>query len=144
MKQSQLHQDLIRTMKTSEQRRESCSNETPEEVKVSDCRENFRVNTYLVIIDRLLSEIKKQKAAYTNVYERFGEIRSLADSDIPSKCEELTRYYDTDIKPDFEKEFRLFTKYGDFETGAEMITFLHENKLITSFPNFHIALRIYL
>ena len=32
--------------------------ETPEEVKVSDCRENFRANTYLVIIDRLLSEIK--------------------------------------------------------------------------------------
>ena len=118
--------------------------ETSEEVKVSDCRENFRVNTYLVIIDRLLSEIKKQKAAYTNVYERFGEIRSLADSDIPSKCEELTRYYDTDITPDFEKEFRLFTKYGDFDTGAEMITFLHENKLITSFPIFHIALRIYL
>ena len=25
-----------------------------------------------------------------------------------------------------------------------MITFLHENKLITSFPNVHIALRIYL
>ena len=58
--------------------------QTPEEVKVSDCRENFRVNTYLVITGRLLSEIKKLKAAYTNVYERFGvltEIRSLADSD---------------------------------------------------------------
>ena len=25
-----------------------------------------------------------------------------------------------------------------------MITFLHENKLITSFPNVHIALRIYI
>ena len=110
---------------------------------MSDCRENFRVNTYLVIIDRLLSEIKKRKAAYTNVYEHFGEIRSLADSDITSKREELTRYYDNDIEPDFEKEFRLFTKYGDFETGAEIITVLHENKLITSFLNIHIALRIY-
>ena len=45
--------------------------ETPEEVKVSECRENVRVNTYLFIIDRLLSEIKKRKAAYTNVYERL-------------------------------------------------------------------------
>ena len=78
--------------------------DTPEEVKVSDCRENFRVNTYLVIIDRLLSEIKKRKAAYMNVYERFGEIRSLADSDITSKCEELIRYYDNDIESDFKKE----------------------------------------
>ncbi|KAI0231571.1 hypothetical protein LSAT2_018068 [Lamellibrachia satsuma] len=95
--------------------------ETPDEVKVSDCRENFRVNTYLVIIDRLLSEIKKRKAAYTNVYVRFGEIRSLADSDITSKCEELTRYYDNDTEPDFEKEFRLFTKYGDFETGEDLV-----------------------
>ena len=77
---------------------------TPEEVKLSDCRENFRVNTYLVVIDRLLSEIKKRKAAYTNVYERFGEIRSITVSDITSKCEELTRYYDNDIEPDFEKE----------------------------------------
>ena len=104
------------------------------------------MNTYLVIIDRLLSETKKRKAAYTNVYERFGvltEIRSLADNDITSKCEELTRYYDNDIEPDFEKEFRLFTKYGDFKTGAKMISFLHENKLITSFPNVYIALRIY-
>ena len=72
------------------------------------------------------------------------EIRSLADSDITSKCEELTRYYDNDIEPDFEKEFRLFTKYGDFKTGAEMLTFLHENKLFTSFLNVHIALRIFL
>ena len=121
--------------------------ETPEEVKVSDCRENFRVNTYLVFIDRLLSKIKKRKTAYTNVYERFGvltEIRSLANSDITSKCEQLTRYYGNDIEPDFEKEFRLFTKYGDFKTGAEMITFLRENKLITSFPNVEIALRIFL
>ena len=102
------------------------------------------MNTYLDITDRLLSEIKKLKAAYTNVYERFGEIRSLADSDITSKCEELTRYYGNDIEPDFEKKFRLFTKYGDVETGVEMITFLHENKLITSFPHVHIALRIYL
>ena len=109
---------------------------------MSDCRENFRVNTYLVIIYILLSEIKKRKAACTTVYERFGvltDIRSLT-----SKCEELTRYYDNDIEPDFEKEFRLFTKYGDFKAGAEMITFLHENNLTTSFHNVHIALRIYL
>ena len=121
-------------------KRKLFDDETPEEVKVNDCRENF-------ITDRLLSELKKRKAAYTNVYERVGvltEIRSLADSDITSKCGELTRYYDNDIEPDFEKEFRLFTKYGDFKTGVEMITFLHENKLITSVPNVHIALRIYL
>ena len=36
--------------------------ETPEEVKLSDCRENFRINMYLVIIDILLSEVKKRKA----------------------------------------------------------------------------------
>ncbi|KAI0239753.1 hypothetical protein LSAT2_009512 [Lamellibrachia satsuma] len=87
-------------------KRELFHDETPEEVKVSDCPDTFRVNTYLVIIDILLSEVKKRKAAYTNVYERFGvltEIRSLADSDITSKCEELTRYYDNDIEPDFEK-----------------------------------------
>ena len=36
---------------------------------MSDCRENVRVNNYLVIIDRLLSEIKKRKVAYMN--ERF-------------------------------------------------------------------------
>ena len=107
------------------------------------------MNTYLVIIDILppvLSEIKKRKAAYTNVYERFGvltEIQSLADNGITSKCEELTLYYDNDVESDFEKEFRLFTKHGDFKTGAE-ITFLQENKLITSFPNVHITLRIYL
>ena len=120
--------------------------ETPKEVKVSDCRENFRVNTYLVTSGRLLSEFKRRNAAYTNVYERFGvltEIRSPADCDITSKCEELTRYYDNDIEPNFE-EFRHFTRYGDFKTGAEMITFHRENKLITSFPNVYIALQIYL
>ena len=52
------------------EKRKLFHDETPEEFKVSDCRENFRVNTYLVIIDRLLSEIKKRKAAYTNAYER--------------------------------------------------------------------------
>ena len=148
MKQSQLHQDFDYDDENKRaKKRKLFHDETPEEVKVSDCPENFRMNTYLVIIDRLLSEIKKRKAAYTNVYERFWvltEIRSLADSDITSKCEELTRYYNNVIETDFEKEFRLFTKYGDFKTGAEMITFLHENKLITSSPKFHITLRIYL
>ena len=148
MKQSPLHQDFDYDDENKRaKKRKLFHDETPEEVKVSDCGENFRMNTYLVIIDRLLSEIKKWKVAYTNIYERFGvltKIRSLADNDITSKCEELTRYYNNDIESDFEKEFRLFTKYGDIKTGAEMITFLHENKLITSFPNVHIALRIYL
>ena len=133
MKQSQLHQDL----------RKLFHDEISEEAKVSDCRENFRVNTYQSSLTDY-SPKSRNGSPRSRVYERFGEIRSLADSDITSKCEELPRYYDNDIQPDFEKEFRLFTKYGDFETGAEMITFLHENKLITSFPNFHIALRIYL
>ena len=101
------------------------------------------MNKNLDIIDILLSEIQKRKAAYTNVYERFGVLTeiSLPDSDIPSKCKQLTRYYNNDIEPDFEKEFRLFTKYGDFKTGAEMVIFLHENKLITSFPNVTLKLR---
>ena len=41
---------------TRAKKRELFYDEIPEEVKVNDCRENFRVNTYLVIIDILLSE----------------------------------------------------------------------------------------
>ena len=66
--------------------------ETPDEAGVSNFRESFRVNTHLVIVDHLLSEIEKRKTAYTSVYERFGvltEIQTLTDTDTTSKCAEL-------------------------------------------------------
>lgn len=59
---------------------------------MSNFRESFRVNTHLVIVDHLLSEIEKRKTVYTSVYERFGvltEIQTLTDTDTTSKCAEL-------------------------------------------------------
>ena len=68
------------------------------------------------------------------------EIRLLDDSNVGDITPRAK--YGKYIASGFEKEFRLFTKYGDFKTGVEMISFLRENNLISSFPNVHIALLI--
>ncbi|KAI0231410.1 hypothetical protein LSAT2_018226 [Lamellibrachia satsuma] len=76
--QARFHQDFDYDDENKRaKKRKLFHDETPTEVKVSDYRENFRVNTYLVITDRLLSEIKKRKAACTNVYERFGVLTEI-------------------------------------------------------------------
>ena len=53
--------------------------------------------------------------------------------------------YPCDLEEAFTEEFLLFSRmFGDKKTVAEMIRAQIENRLVTSFPNVHIAFRIYL
>lgn len=110
--------------------------------------ENFRINTFIPIIDKLTLEIKKRRQSYEGIYDKFGflsEYGSYTQSQINEKCTKLVNAYKKDLQIDFVDEFRLFCKYDDFKSGQQMMDYLHSNQhLRSSFKNVEIALRIYL
>lgn len=42
-----------------------------------DTNTEFPINTYYAIIDKLLSEVKKRKCAYDDIYTKFGFLVNL-------------------------------------------------------------------
>lgn len=109
--------------------------------------DKFRTQSFYMIIDRLITEMGKRRAAYSTLHERFNFLldRSLSTDETVSKAKALIEMYPSDLEEAFTDEFLLFSRmFADNKTVAEMIRAQIEDKLVTSFPNVNIAFRIYL
>src|ERR1043165_3547302 len=109
--------------------------------------DKFSTQSFYVIIDRLITEMRKRRTAYATTYERFNFLlaRSLSSDEIVSKSKALIEIYSSDLEEAFTDEFILFSRmFAESETVAEMIKTQIQDKLVTSFPNVNIAFRIYL
>ncbi|XP_047138211.1 uncharacterized protein LOC124814478 [Hydra vulgaris] len=76
--------------------------------------DNFRIQQYYVIIDRLNSEMEKLRAAYKVLYERFNFLldnRSLSSEEVVAKTKALIQLYPSDLEDEFTDEFFLFLKF---------------------------------
>lgn len=70
-------------------------------------RDNFRINTFTIIIDRLLNELKNRNAAYVNFCEKFGFLNSLSSmksEDILEAASRLQKHYTQDLDTEFPNE----------------------------------------
>ena len=80
---------------------------------VRTAREQFRIETYLTIIDKLRMEIDKRKNAYSKVDGRFGlltKFKNFSDADIAIKAKPKNLYvafYPNAIEDDFASDFFL-------------------------------------
>src|ERR1043165_5544606 len=111
--------------------------------------DKFSTQSFYVIIDRLITEMRKRRTAYATTYERFNFLldRSLSSDEIVSKAKALIEIYSSDLEEAFTDEFILFSRmFAESKTVAEMIQTQIQDKLVTSFPNvgLNIAFRIYL
>ncbi|XP_065672170.1 uncharacterized protein LOC136089994 [Hydra vulgaris] len=110
--------------------------------------DNFRIQQYNVIIDRLNNEMEKRRAAYKVLYERFNFLldnRSLSSEEVVSKTKTLIQLYPSDLEDKLTDEFLLFSQmFSDGKSVSDKIKLQIDNKLVASFQNVNIAFRIYL
>ena len=89
----------------------------------------------------------RRREAYSMLDDRFGFLvdKSMSRSELISKARSLVDTYSSDLEEYFIDEFLLFSNmYPERQTVNEMLKLQIQNGLIASFPNLHIALRIYL
>ncbi|XP_050511746.1 zinc finger MYM-type protein 1-like [Diabrotica virgifera virgifera] len=88
------------------------SNEEPETPYGS--RDFFRVDTFLVILDRLRAEIERRHNAYLNFKEKFlflTKITEFSTQIVTEKAQSLVKYYTNDLEEDLVQECVHFHSY---------------------------------
>lgn len=127
--------------------------EEREEVTERNGRDEFRVNTYLLIIDRFISEFKRRKSAYDEYQERFYFLQELTKGNLSSevvrqKAANLKGIYTEDLEDDFIEECVHFQAHciagltNDHHSLQGLSKFLRYHSLEDVYPNINIALRI--
>lgn len=121
------------------------SDETPEsEMEAVELagRKKFRTETFLVIIDRLKSELEKRKGAYKDLHDKFSFLTNLTVAE-PSKIAEcakrLKNYYPDDLSDSIVDEcihFRgfLLSLTEPPRTILEMSAVIYEKGLQEVYP----------
>ncbi|XP_065674198.1 zinc finger MYM-type protein 1-like [Hydra vulgaris] len=136
--------------------------DTADDMEGMPSQQNFKVNTFYVIIDQLKNALKKRTKAYSIVLQRFGvltEYDSMTDEDIDIAVKGMVTVYSKDLCSDFPTEFRQFMCWykeeRNYEEGSsaqnqvdssaqKMFKMLHNSDVYQAFPNTEIAIRIYL
>lgn len=120
------------------------------EMQQANGREDFRINTFLVIIDRLSAELKKRRDAYTVLNNKFNfiiNLTKLSASEIKEKAKALQIIYNTDLEDDFSEECLHFRahctiKNEDRNSAVSLLKWLRTEGHQSIYPNVDIALRM--
>lgn len=112
--------------------------------------EEFRISTFLVIIDSFLLDLRKRIKAYSKVNELFSFLRHTnVEADI--SLNGVVDFYSEDLEDlnAVENEYfqwRSLLKNLEvtFCSPSEMLKLMVQNDFSTSFPNTYILLRQYL
>jgi len=122
-------------------------------------RETFRTQTYVIMIDSLLAELKKRMKAYDYICKAFGflsELTSLSTEEIEDKAKNLVSSYPDDLEDTLVAELIQFAAFMRNRIRKPLTDTVKESpelamyKLLSSlnlsqtFPNVEIGLRIYL
>jgi len=119
------------------------------EVELS-ARQKFSTSVFLVVVDRLLSEISRRYAAYDNLNNTFGFLNNFTDVTVPelrNKASHLQSKYSADLEMDFVEEivqFKDFIRGKGITSAPLLLQFIREKNLQDIFPNVDIAFRLYL
>lgn len=114
-----------------------------------DGSRRFKVETYNVILDKMLSCLDKRIDAYTELNKLFRVLFNMdTDCDSVRKCAAaLSSAYPDDLDRDFGEEliqFKAFVQEEKNRSPVIMLQLLHRHGLQSTFPNVFVALRIFL
>ena len=121
-------------------------------------KEKFKVETYLPIIDMLITQLKKRSASYNEINQRFGffsRLKIINSPELQISCKEFAKFYHYDVNAEeLELECVHLTQYlhkADILTNengemqiSELYKLLQNDKVEDTFPNIAISLRIFL
>lgn len=107
--------------------------------------------TFLPIMDALITQLKKRNIAYTELYNKFGffsEFEKMESNDLRKKALALVRMYPEDLETEFVEEIIQFKKHvTNFPEGMKnmqgMLKYINTPSLNMTFPNVEIALKIF-
>lgn len=125
--------------------------------------DKFRIQTFYVIIDKLITELNKRSAAYSYIINLFGFLTELLTIDIDTmkaKVKDLIKVYSKDLQENLICELEQFIPLlklqpkGFFSNNTDNITntlfplkvlnWLVEREMIEVFPNVYIAYRLFI
>lgn len=114
-------------------------------------RDNFRINTFHVIMDKLICELEKRRSAYQVFFDRFQvltKISLMSFSEVAENAQKLQQYYSCDLEESFAEEclhFRahLLSMGETSQTPLQMGKMMRDKELHNLYPNVDIALRMF-
>ena len=125
---------------------------------ISSPRKDFKINSFLPIIDKLNTELRTRMEAYISLSNRFGFLSHLSDlspDELRAAASNLVRHYSSDLEKELKSEIihfsslvkglidaNVFKVTNSYET--DLFVQLNENALNDAFPNVNILLKIYL
>lgn len=146
--------EYTREIKKRQPKRKKRFDETPDEDIGIAASDYFRVNTFLVVIDRLISELAKRQEAYHGFNEKFSFLTKMSEllpSVLTEKASFLEKMYPNDLETDLVQECVHFQSYLSSErisikpiSGSlkSLSSFLREQNLGNIYPNLDIVLRM--
>ncbi|XP_060845634.1 uncharacterized protein LOC132925241 [Rhopalosiphum padi] len=124
---------------------ESCQGDTSFEA-----RESFKINTYFVITDSLLSELRKRKSYYDDINTMFGFFSNMIDLpviEVRKKATKLQSQYPKDLDGSFINECIHFHGYLKSLPGIvspksilELCKIIEDHNIADVYPYVDIAL----
>lgn len=118
-------------------------------------KEKLQYDSYNIILEKLIVEMKRRKDAYEEVHNLFNFLIDLKNTDAENLREgaaKLVHFYDKDLDDGLIEESVHFKKYVSSLTANEcvltnnpsaILKLISKNDLICTFPNMYIALLIY-
>lgn len=100
--EKQYKKDKKRTIKRKKQFDETSN----EQIKLTG-KEDFKINVFFIIIDKLIAELLRRSSSYKDLcvkYDFLTNLRNINEETISEKSMELIKYYPNDIKESFTNE----------------------------------------
>ncbi|XP_050509357.1 zinc finger MYM-type protein 1-like [Diabrotica virgifera virgifera] len=111
--------------------------------------DEMKIHTFYIIIDTLMRDLNRRLESYRLIYQRFRVITDLPklnNEEINKEAENLIQIYKDDLDASFIHECILLKGQLDItiKSPIDISHYLKKSGLKDIFPNFDIALRIYL
>lgn len=118
-------------------------------------KKKFKIETFLPMIDTLITHLKQRSDSYKEINQRFGflsRLKTIKSDELKNSCKEFAEMYHNDINTEeLESECLHLTQYlktvqsNENEISiSELYHLLRTDKIEDTFPNVGIALRIFL
>ena len=115
-----------------------------------DGKLDMKINTFLVIIDKLATELERRADAYHELHTLFGfldKLKVLPSEDIRKSAENLVKNYPKDVACELIEEcvhFQVFVKDLEVKSAGDSLKLIREKHLTVLFSNLDIVLRIFM
>ena len=117
-----------------------------------DGKDNFRINSFLPILDAIKTDLEHRYQEYQTIFKKFGALLKFGELDgneLRVEAEKLRKYFEVDLEESFIDELIHFQSYCkgkgiEKDSPVRLLMHIHIHELELIFPNVHIVYHIYM